>query len=82
LDYDFSHIIRCQRLTARQSYLGSVLCGDLRSEIAIQHVTRHNTRIHNISSTAFQLSISQKALQTLPEDGNVMPKHVGATIRN
>ena len=25
-------------------------------------------------------SISQKALGTLPEDGNVMPKHVGATI--
>jgi hypothetical protein len=23
---------------------------------------------------------SQKALGTLPEDGNVMPKHVGATI--
>jgi hypothetical protein len=29
-----------------------------------------------------QLSISQKALGTLPEDGNVMPKHVGATIYN
>jgi hypothetical protein len=28
------------------------------------------------------LSISQKALGTLPEDGNVMPKHVGATIPN
>jgi hypothetical protein len=28
------------------------------------------------------LSISQKALETLPEDGNVMPKHVGATIHN
>jgi hypothetical protein len=26
------------------------------------------------------LIISQKALGTLPEDGNVMPKHVGATI--
>jgi hypothetical protein len=26
------------------------------------------------------LSISQKALGTLPEDGNVMPKHVGDTI--
>jgi hypothetical protein len=26
------------------------------------------------------LSISQKALGTLPEDGNVMPKHVGAAI--
>jgi hypothetical protein len=28
------------------------------------------------------LVISQKALGTLPEDGNVMPKHVGATVRN
>ena len=36
--------------------------------------------IHNILSTAPQLSISQKALGTLLEDGNVMPKHVGATI--
>src|SRR5215475_7025451 len=43
------------------------------------HTTRH---IHNILSTAPQLSISQKALGTLPEDGNVMPKHVGATIHN
>jgi hypothetical protein len=33
-------------------------------------------------STAPQLSISQKALGTFPEDGNIMPKHVGATIRN
>jgi hypothetical protein len=46
------------------------------------HVTRHNTPIHNILSTAPQLSISQMALGTLPEDGNVMPKHVGATIHN
>jgi hypothetical protein len=46
------------------------------------HVTRHNTPIHNILSTAPQLNISQKALGTLPEDGNVMPKHVGATIHN
>jgi signal recognition particle subunit SEC65 len=38
--------------------------------------------IHNILSTAPQLSISQKALGTHPEDGNVMPKHVGATIHN
>jgi hypothetical protein len=46
------------------------------------HVIRHNTPIHNILSTAPQLSISQKALETLPEDGNVIPKHVGATIYN
>jgi glycosyltransferase A (GT-A) superfamily protein (DUF2064 family) len=38
--------------------------------------------IHNILSTAPQLSISQKALGTLPEDGNVMPKHVGDTTHN
>jgi hypothetical protein len=53
-----------------------------RSQITTHHVTRHNTPIHNILSTAPQLSISQKALGTLPEDGNVMPKYVGATIRN
>jgi hypothetical protein len=46
------------------------------------HVNRNNTPIHNILSTVFQLSISQKALGTLPEDGNVMPKYVGATIHN
>jgi hypothetical protein len=44
--------------------------------------TTHNTLFNNFISTAPQLSISQKALGTLPEDGNVMPKHVGATIRN
>jgi hypothetical protein len=44
------------------------------------HLTRHNTPIHNIISTAPQLTISQKALRTLPDDGNVMPKHVGTTI--
>ena len=46
------------------------------------HVTRHNTPIHNILSTAPQLSISQKALGMLPEDGNLMSKYVGATIHN
>jgi hypothetical protein len=46
------------------------------------HVTRNNTPIQNILSTAPQLSIPQKALETLPEDGNVMPKHVGASIHN
>jgi hypothetical protein len=52
------------------------------SEIATHHFTRHNTPIHNILSTAPQLSISQKALGTLPEDGNEMPKLVGAIIHN
>jgi hypothetical protein len=46
------------------------------------HITRRNTLIHNILSTAPQLSISQKALETLPEDGNVMPKHVGDAIHH
>jgi hypothetical protein len=41
-----------------------------------------NTPIHNILSTAPQLSISQKALGMPPEDGNVMPKHLGATLHN
>jgi hypothetical protein len=36
----------------------------------------------DLRSTAPQLSISQKALGTLPEDSNVMPKHVGTTIHN
>jgi hypothetical protein len=46
------------------------------------HGTKYNTSIYNILSTAAKLSISQKALGTLPEDGNVMPKHVGGTIHN
>jgi hypothetical protein len=49
--------------------------------VRAHHVTKHNTPIH-ILSTALQLNISQKALGTLPEDGNVIPKHVGATIHN
>jgi hypothetical protein len=56
--------------------------GVLFSDVVIAHyVTRHNTPIHNILSTA-QLSISQKGLGTLPEVGNVMPKYIGATIHN
>jgi hypothetical protein len=51
-------------------------------QFATHHVTRHNTPIHNILSTAPKLSITQKALRTLPEDGNVMPKHVKATVHN
>jgi hypothetical protein len=45
------------------------------------HETHHVTR-HNFLLTAPQLNISHKALGTLPEDGNVMPKHVGTTIYN
>jgi hypothetical protein len=46
-----------------------VVRGDLRSPLSIL-------------STASQLSTSQKALGVLPEDAEVMPEHVGATIRN
>jgi hypothetical protein len=52
------------------------------SPLTTHHVTRHNTSIHNILSIAPQLSISQNALEMLPEYGNIMPKHVGATIHN
>jgi hypothetical protein len=65
-----------------EEQLIDIVDGCVVSEIATHHTTRHNTPIHNTLSTAPQLSISQKALGTLPEDGNVMPKHVGATIQN
>jgi hypothetical protein len=48
----------------------------------VHYVNIYNTPIHNVLSTAPQLSISQKALGTIHEDGNVMLKHVGATIHN
>jgi hypothetical protein len=59
---------------------GRVESSDVVSKV--HHVTRHNTPIHNILSTAPQLSISQKVLGTLADYGNVMPKHVEATIHN
>jgi hypothetical protein len=46
------------------------------------HATGDDTPIHDILSTAPQLSICKKALGTLPENGNVITKHVGATIHN
>jgi hypothetical protein len=62
---------------------GRVVSGDVvRAPRHTHHVTRYNTPIHNILMTAPQLSISQTALGTLPEDGNVMPKHVGDTIHD
>jgi hypothetical protein len=39
-------------------------------------------RVWSIVETQHDLSISQKARGTLPEDGNVMPKNVGTTIHN
>jgi hypothetical protein len=56
-----------------------VLSSDM---VRSHHVTRHNPPIHNILSTTPQLSISQKTLGTPSEDGNVMPKQVGATVHN
>jgi hypothetical protein len=53
-----------------------------RRSIEEQSIEYCGWAIHNILSTAPQLSICQKILGTLPDDGNVMPKHVGATIRN
>jgi hypothetical protein len=50
--------------------------------VRVRTTSLGNTPIHNILSTAPQLSISQNALGTLPEDGNVMPKHVGDIIHN
>jgi hypothetical protein len=54
----------------------------LPTQIATHHATRHNMPIRNILSTAPQLSTSLRALGTLPEDGNVLQKYVGATIHN
>jgi hypothetical protein len=61
---------------------GRVVFSDVFSDlkIATHYVTKHKTAIHKILSTAPQMSISQKALGMLPEDGNVMPKHVEPTI--
>jgi hypothetical protein len=61
---------------------GAFLVPSERSQIATHHVTINNTSLHNILSTAPQLSMSQRALGTFPEDGNVMLKHVGDTIHN
>jgi hypothetical protein len=36
----------------------------------------------DLRSTVPQLSLSQEVLGTLPEDGNIIPKHVGGTIYN
>jgi hypothetical protein len=70
--------------TPAQSLLEAVFPGIRQPECEARayHVTRHNTPIHSILSTAHQLSISQKALGTLPEDGSVMPKYVGGSIHN
>jgi hypothetical protein len=65
------HSERCSIEEQSIEYFGKACC-----------VSKHITPIHNILSTAPQLNISQKTLATLPEDGNVMPKHVGSIIHN
>jgi hypothetical protein len=61
---------------------GSGMCLRLQLCLVTWCVRTTNTLIHNILWTAPQLSISQRALGTLPEDGNVMPKDIGDTIDN
>jgi hypothetical protein len=68
-----------EKLTNATIVDGRIVSSDV---VRGNHTTRHNTPIHNILSTALQLSLSQKALGTLPEDGNVMPENVGAAIHN
>jgi hypothetical protein len=72
---------RCLIEEQLTEYFGWACCV-LGGGACVHHNTRHNTPIRNILSTAPQLSICQKALGTLADDGNVMPKHVGATIHN
>jgi hypothetical protein len=69
----------CSRTTGTQPIIHT---GQRNLLVLDHHATRHNTPIHSILSKASQLSFSQKALETLPEDGNLRPKHVGATIHN
>jgi hypothetical protein len=69
-----------------QVFIQFIMCGGsymFRHYIAIAyHVTRHNTPIPNIRSTAPHWRIYWKALGALPEAANETPKHVGATIHN
>jgi beta-lactamase superfamily II metal-dependent hydrolase len=70
-----------QSRSSRQNIMdGRVVSSDV-FRVA-HHVSRRNTPIHNILSTAPQLSIASETLGTLPEDGNIMTKHLGATIHN
>jgi hypothetical protein len=78
--YGMFSILKLQKKQYTGAYRGGRSLGG--SQIATHHVTRINTSLRNILSTAPQLSIAQKALGTLPENGNVLPKHVGATIHN
>jgi hypothetical protein len=72
-----------EMLSLTQSLLGGFLECLISGDGVINfegHINLNITPIHNILSTAPPLNISQKALGTLPDVGNVMPKHVAATI--
>jgi hypothetical protein len=70
------------RFTVRILVVDATLALECNTGAMEYYVTQLNTPIHNILSTAPPLGISQKTLGTLPEDGNVMPKHVGFNIHN
>jgi hypothetical protein len=87
--YGSSYMFRHYIAILREPSLCVLRDAQLRNSLVVSsdvvrahYVTRHNTPIHNILSIAPQLSISQKALGTLHEVGNVIPKHVGDTIHN
>ena len=72
-----SNVVRgAHHVTRHNTPIHNILSTARKLSIATHHVLRHNTPIQNILSTAPHLNISQKALGTLPEDGN------GATIPN
>jgi hypothetical protein len=86
--YMFQHYIAIFRVCS-ECLLSDAQLRSSRSNLVDGHVVSsyvvcgvHHITWHNILSTAPQLSISQKAVGTLPEDGNVMPKQIGATIHN
>jgi hypothetical protein len=57
-----------------------VVCGDLRSPRTTPlDTTRSSTIFYRLLLNG---SISQKTLEKLSDDGNILPKYVGATIHN
>jgi hypothetical protein len=77
-------IILCKISFERSEKLCVVWMEIFRVNVYLNIILRspRTTPIRNVLSAAPQLSISQKALGTPPEEGNVVPKHVGATIHN
>jgi hypothetical protein len=86
--YGSSYMFRHYIATVREHSYGLLKDAELRSSrqnivdervVSSDVVCTQHAHLY-LLSIAPQLSISQKALGMLPEDGNVMPKHVGATI--